>query len=85
MNNTTAASIRNQMTAKVASQTIEMLWDMAEQIAAMKSTEQTRMVSAMVSDEICKRLDLDEKMDEIFMDLEFEGSYLDAMKIAAGK
>lgn len=48
-------------------------------------TAEERMVKASISDAITERHGLDALLDEVFMDLDFAGTYTDALLIALAK
>lgn len=48
-------------------------------------TEAERMAKAATSDVITNRHDIDEMMDEVFMDLDFTGTYTDAIEICLAR
>jgi hypothetical protein len=78
MNTTSNASA--VLIAAIAAKSTETLLECHRVIDAKTSrTQDERLVAALMADEITRRLDLDAKLDEIFSDDDFLGTYHDAI------
>lgn len=79
----TATAIQNKMNSMIESRgTSQLLIDLEVMEATAeggKTTPEARMVKALISDTITARLGLDDLMEDIYMDIAFEGTYLDAI------
>lgn len=76
------SNVENKMQTIINSRTTDQLLNDLEHLATIDKTPDTRMVAAMISDTITTREGIDEQLDTIYGDLEFEGTYLDAIRIA---
>lgn len=71
------------LTAAVANKTNDELLSMLEVLEATKQDEAGRAITAAAADTLTGRLGIDDKIEAImFGDDDFEGSYLDAIKLA---
>lgn len=70
------------MIAKITARTTDQLLADLTHLGTMASTQETRLVAAMISDVITEREGIDAQLDEIFMDEDFEGTYLEAILLA---
>ena len=78
MNTTT--SPRTRLNAAIAAKSTAMLIE-CHRILDSKTNrdEAERLTAALMADEITRRLDLDAKLDEVFADEDFAGTYHDAI------
>jgi len=80
MTNNTAS---DKLTARIAGMATALLEVTYRDLSARpKLDEAERLVSARLADELTRRWDIDEELDVVFSDLEFTGSYYEAMLLA---
>lgn len=80
---TTANAAQQMFTAHIEAQTTDQLFAILDIMEAKaKRTSDERMIKAAVSDTIEARHNLEDAMDRIYMDDDFEGTYTDALRIA---
>jgi len=80
----TAAALRAKFNAKIAAQTTPRLLEILvimndSEKAGEKHDSAERMTFAAICDELERRLELTDAMEDIFMDLDYTGTYGDAM------
>ena len=70
------------MQTMIESRTTDQLLVDLTHLETLPKTPETRMVGAKISDVITAREGIDDDLEEIFMDEEFTGTYLEAILIA---
>jgi hypothetical protein len=73
---------QRKMTGLIEQRTTDQLFADLLHLDRMPKTPETRMIGAAISDVITAREKIDAELDRIFEDLDFAGSYRDAMLIA---
>lgn len=83
-------SAKNKMQAMIESRSTVQLFDMLDILEAEKTvgahgirnhkSPEKRMVETMIADTIEIRHGLESAMEEIFMDMEYAGTYTDALR-----
>jgi hypothetical protein len=77
---------RERLTARIEAQTTDQLLAvLAELDRKAKKTEEERLVAAAVSDVITTREGIDAELDAIFADVEYDGTYYEAILIALAR
>lgn len=71
-----------KMTGLIEQRTTDQLFADMLHLDRMPKTPETRLIGATISDVITAREGIDEQLEAIFMDLDFAGSYRDAMLLA---
>lgn len=78
-------SARDQMTAKIQARTTDQLFADLAHLETLPKTPETRLVGAAIADVITEREGIDEQLDLIFGDVDYDGTYLEAMLIAVAR
>ncbi|SKV05549.1 Uncharacterised protein [Mycobacteroides abscessus subsp. bolletii] len=77
-------SASEELRAKIEAHTTPQLLSYMAHLETMTSTPETRLVGAMIADAVTEREGIDDALDKVFADETFNGSYLDAIRLALG-
>lgn len=71
---------KTKMQSIIEGRSTSQLLDMLQKLEDGENTPDTRRVFAMIADVATDRLQINDALDEVFGNLHFDGTYLDAIK-----